>query len=139
MTLIQSNQKIAIVDDEEELAEVTSWEVEEAGYEPFLLVKGHFTSVDDLASVILENTQGAICDNRLTNSGLANFLGAELVAALYDQALPSLLISQFVEMDSSLSIRKWRRKIPVLLSSFAINNINMDGTAVDASIVIFPT
>ncbi|MEQ9233351.1 hypothetical protein [Coleofasciculus sp. E2-BRE-01] len=116
MTLIQSNQKIAIVDDEEELAEVTSWEVEEAGYEPFLLVKGHFTSVDDLASVILDNTQGAICDNRLTNSGLANFLGAELVAALYDQALPSLLISQFVEMDTSLSIRKWRRKIPVLLS-----------------------
>jgi hypothetical protein len=116
MAVIQSNQKIAIVDDEAELAEATGWDVEEAGYEPFLVVKGHFTNVNDLASVILEKTQCAICDNRLTNSGLANFSGAELVATLYDQKFPSLLISQFVEIDTSFSIRKWRRKIPVLLS-----------------------
>lgn len=69
-----------------------------------------------LASHIKENTEGAVCNHRLSNSGLANFYGAELVAALYDRKLPSILITQYTEMDTSLSIRKWRRKIPVLLS-----------------------
>ncbi|MDF5713897.1 MAG: hypothetical protein PUP93_08380 [Rhizonema sp. NSF051] len=118
MTFLQDlpKKKIAIVDDDRGLAEVTAWDLEDAGYEPFLLVQGNYTNVNELASRIIENTQGAVCDHRLSNSGLANFYGAELVAALYDRKLPSLLITQYTEMDISLSIRKWRRKIPVLLS-----------------------
>lgn len=109
-------KKIAIVDDDQGLAEATGWELEEAGYQPFFLVDGCFTDVNKLASIIVENTQGAVCDHRLSNFGLANFYGSELVAALYERKLPSLLITQYTEMDTSLSIRKWRRKIPVLLS-----------------------
>lgn len=118
MTLLQDlpKKKIAVVDDDRGLAEVTAWDIEEAGYEPFLLVEGYFTDVNELASRIMENTQGAVCDHRLSNSGLTNFYGAELVATLYDLKLPSLLITQYTEMDTSLSIRKWRSKIPVLLS-----------------------
>jgi hypothetical protein len=118
MTYLQSlnDSKIAIVDDDKGLAEATAWDIQEAGYEPFFLVEGYFTDVNELASRIAENAQGAVCDHRLSNSGLANFSGAELVAALYDRKLPSLLISQYIEMDTSLSIRRWRRKIPVLLS-----------------------
>ncbi|MEP0884661.1 hypothetical protein NDI49_24230 [Trichocoleus sp. ST-U3] len=118
MTALQtlSAKKIAIVDDDQGLAEATGWEVEEAGYQPFFLVDGCFTDVNKLASIIVENTQGAVCDHRLSNSGLANFYGSELVAALYERKLPSLLITQYTEMDTSLSIRRWRRKIPVLLS-----------------------
>lgn len=118
MTPLQAlrNKKIAIVDDDKTLAKATAWDIEEAGYEPFLLVDGYFTDVNSLASLIVENAQGAVCDHRLSNSRLANFYGAELVAALYERKLPSLLITQYIEMDTSLSIRKWRRKIPVLLS-----------------------
>jgi hypothetical protein len=118
VTLLQDlpKKKIAVVDDDRGLAEVTAWDIEEAGYEPFLLVEGYFTDVNELASRIMENTQGAVCDHRLSNSGLTNFYGAELVATLYDLKLPSLLITQYTEMDTSLSIRKWRSKIPVLLS-----------------------
>jgi len=118
MTSLQAlpDKKIAIVDDDQGLAEATAWDVEEAGYEPFFLVEGCFTDVNELASRIVENAQGAVCDHRLSNSGLANFSGAELVAALYDRKLPSLLISQFIEMDTSMSIRRWRRKIPILLN-----------------------
>ncbi|MEH1949536.1 MAG: ATP-binding protein [Nostoc sp.] len=73
-------------------------------------------NVNELVSIIRANTQGAVCDHRLSNSGFANFYRAELVANLYDFKFPSLLITQYTEMDTSFSIRKWRHKIPVLLS-----------------------
>ncbi|MBW4616881.1 MAG: hypothetical protein KME21_27285 [Desmonostoc vinosum HA7617-LM4] len=118
MTLIPAlNEiKIAIIDDDKNLADATAWEVEEAGYKPCLFVDGNFRNVNELASCIKESTEGAVCDHRLSNSGFANFYGAELVATLYDWKFPSLLITQYTEMDTSLSIRKWRHKIPVLLS-----------------------
>jgi hypothetical protein len=116
ITQVLNNMKIAIIDDDKNLAEVTAWEVEEAGYQPFLLDNRQFHKVSDLVSLIRENTQGAVCDHRLMNSGFANFYGAELVAYLYDLKFPSLLITQYTEMDTSFSIRKWRNKIPVLLS-----------------------
>jgi CheY-like chemotaxis protein len=118
MTAIQAlnGRKIAIIDDEKDLAEVTSWEVEEAGYEPCLFIHGNLKNVNELASRIRESTECAVCDHRLSNSGFANFYGAELVATLYDWKFPSVLITQYTEMDTSLSIRKWRHKIPVLLS-----------------------
>lgn len=112
-----NDKKIAIIDDDKDLADLTAWEVEDAGYEPFLLSNNsRFLKVNDLVSLIRENAQGAVCDHRLINSGFANFYGAELVANLYDLKFPSLLITQYTEMDTSFSIRKWRHKIPVLLS-----------------------
>jgi hypothetical protein len=116
MTIAQiSLKRIAIVDDEKNLAEATGWDVEEAGFEP-AIVDGYFSEVDRLAAHIAENYQGALCDHRLANYGLTNFSGAKLVAALYDRKIPSILTTQYAEIDASLSIRKFRRKIPVLLS-----------------------
>lgn len=115
-TEVKNEKIIAIVDDDKSLAQTTAWDVEEAGYKPFLLKNEHFHNVNELASRIIENSQGAVCDHRLSNSGFANFFGAELVAALYDRKFPSLLITQYTEMDTSFSIRKWRHKIPILLS-----------------------
>ena len=116
ITQVKNEKIIAIVDDDTTLAKTTAWDVEEAGYKPFLLKNQHFHNVNELALLIIENSQGAVCDHRLSNSGFANFFGAELVAALYDRKFPSLLITQYTEMDTSFSIRKWRHKIPVLLS-----------------------
>jgi hypothetical protein len=111
------NQKtIAIIDDDTKQSKAISWEVEYAGYKTFLLDEGHFYNVNELVSLITNKAEGAVCDHRLSNSGFANFYGAELVAALYDLQFPSLLITQYTEMDTSFSIRKWRHKIPVLLS-----------------------
>jgi len=116
MTQVKEKKVIAIVDDDKELAEITAWDVEAAGYEPSLLFDGNFTDVNQMASFIIQGFQGAVCDHRLSNSGLANFYGAELVATLYNAKFPSILVTQFTETDISFSIRKWRRNIPVLLS-----------------------
>ncbi len=117
MTSVSSSPlRIAIVDDDPELAETTGWDLEDAGYEPWLLVNGSYTDVNQLASQIAANAQGAVCDNRLSYSGLANFYGAQLVAALYQRQIPSLLITQYADIDAPLSIRKFRKQIPILLS-----------------------
>jgi hypothetical protein len=108
-------KKIAIVDDEQDLAEAAEWDVEDAGFESFR-VNDSFIDVDVLASHIEKNAQGALCDHRLANYGRTNFSGAKLVAALYDRKIPSILITQYTAIDADVSIRKYRRKIPVLLS-----------------------
>jgi hypothetical protein len=110
-----SLKKIAIVDDELDLAEAAGWDVEDAGFESFR-VNGSFIDIDVLASHIEKNAQGALCDHRLANYGRTNFSGAKLVAALYDRKIPSILMSQYTNIDADVSIRKYRRKIPVLLS-----------------------
>lgn len=96
-----NNKIIAIVDDDKELAETTAWDVEDAGYKPLLFFEGDFKNVNELASRIISEAQGAVCDHRLMNSGLANFYGAELVATLYDLKIPSLLITQYIDIDAS--------------------------------------
>lgn len=108
-------KKIAIVDDEKDLAESTGWDVEDAGFEP-VIVDGPFSEVDALARYIVENAQGVLCDHRLANYGLTNFSGSTLLAELYDRKFPSILITQYTAIDANVSIRKSRRKIPVLLS-----------------------
>lgn len=125
MTLAQiALKKIAIVDDEQDLAEATEWDVEDAGFESFR-VNGSFIDVDVLASHIEKNARGALCDHRLANYGRTNFSGAKLVAALYDRKIPSILMSQYTDIDADVSIRKFRRKIPVLLSRDEANAANI--------------
>jgi len=112
---ISDKEKIAIVDDEKDLAESTGWDVEAAGFKPIIL-DGSFGEVNLLASYIEKNAQGALCDHRLANYGRTNFSGAKLVAELYDRKIPSILITQYTAIDANVSIRMLRRKIAVLLS-----------------------
>lgn len=119
---MSSKNKIVIIDDDKDLAETASWEVEAANFEAFKIVEGSFDSIDDLVSKIPEDTYGVLCDHRLSKSGLANFYGSDLVAALYDRKMPALLETQFYDMDSDVSIRKHRHKIPVLLDRDSVNS-----------------
>ncbi len=109
-------RKIAIIDDDKREAEMAELEVESAGFESFVISKGHFNKIEDLTNMILGKAQGVLCDHRLSHSGLAKFSGARLVAHLYDLKIPAILITQYADIDNGVSIRSWRDKIPVLLS-----------------------
>jgi len=128
---IGDKNKIVIIDDEKDFAETAAWEVEDAGYEPILIVEGKFNEIDDLVLQIPTDTYGVLCDHRLGKSGLANFYGSDLVAALYDRKIPALLGTQFYDMDSDVSIRKRRHKIPVLL-----NKDNVDSSSIKTGMKI---
>ena len=114
--------KIAIVDDDADEAETAELELSEAGFES-VVISGdrHFYQPEQLAQEIIESrAEAAICDHRLRPGGLANFDGAELAAVLFERKLPAVLITQYY-MDSDVSIRRWRRKVPVLMKRVDID------------------
>jgi CheY-like chemotaxis protein len=108
-------ETIAIVDDNAQAAEAVGYAVEDAGFTPWIF-PGKGGTVENAVSKIKENAQAAICDHRLSTLGFANFDGAELAARLISNNIPAVLISQFVDLDYGVSIRRWRAKCPSLLT-----------------------
>ncbi len=113
-------ETIAVIDDDKDAAETACWAIEAAGYKP-TIITGSYNDVIKLANVVRQKAQGALCDHRLAPYGLANFVGASLVAKLYDFGFPAILHTQYSDIDRDVSIRKWRQKIPILLSRDELN------------------
>jgi CheY-like chemotaxis protein len=106
---------VAIVDDNAQTAEAVRYTVEDAGFTPWIF-PGKGGTVASAVRTIKEHAQAAICDHRLSPLGFANYDGAELAARLISEKIPAILISQFVNQDYDVSIRRWRAKVPSLLS-----------------------
>ncbi|HHX8313858.1 TPA: hypothetical protein ACVOYK_002212 [Vibrio diabolicus] len=109
-------KKIAIVDDDRDSRESLGFLVDDAGFDP-VLIEGCFgNKKQKLIDKIQEHdVYGVISDHRLTHGKLANFLGSELLANLYDQSIPSILITQFLDVDADTSIRRHRDKLPAVI------------------------
>lgn len=118
--------KIAIVDDDADEAETAKLELSQAGFESVVISGNrHFYQADQLAQEIVElQAEAVICDHRLRPGGLANFDGAELAATLFDRKIPAVLITQYY-MDSDVSIRRWRRKVPVLMKRVDVDPVKV--------------
>jgi len=109
-------RRVAVVDDDPSQADVMSELVSEAGYEPIIIYGPRFEHVEDLVRKVRENADAAICDHRLQPRNFAGFYGAEAVAALIEEMVPSVLVTQYIDIDADVSIRRWRHRVPVLLS-----------------------
>jgi len=109
-------RRVAVVDDDPSQADVMSELIRDAGYEPIIILGPRFDRVEDLVDKVRESADAAVCDHRLQPRGFAGFYGAEAVAALIGLSVPSLLITQFIDIDADVSIRLWRHLVPVLLS-----------------------
>ena len=113
--MMQNAKRVALVDDDPIAAETLSVLLEDAGYET-IGVESPIESIDSACTQIRSFASAAICDHRLSPLGLASFSGAQLVARLYESAFPAVLISQYLEIDQNVAIRKYRSKIPILLT-----------------------
>jgi hypothetical protein len=82
---------VAIIDDNEQAAQIVCYAVEDAGFTPWMFT-GPAQSVDATVTKIKANAQAAICDHRLRPLGLANFDGAELAARLVSERLVEIRI-----------------------------------------------
>ena len=109
-------KKIAIVDDDDDCRESLAILVEDAGYEPELITGRFGNNKQSLINEIRSHDIfGVISDHRLSHGHLANFFGSELLASLYDLKIPSVLITQFLDVDADTSIRKYRDKLPAVI------------------------
>jgi hypothetical protein len=107
--------RIAIVDDNDDELVLKSAQFRRLGFEPHP-IRGTFRTVRDLVDRITSQAHGVVCDNYLQPGGYASFYGAEAVARLYERKFPAVLISQFLDQDYDVSIRRWRRQIPAILA-----------------------
>jgi CheY-like chemotaxis protein len=110
-------RRVAVVDDDPSQAGVMSELVRDAGYEPIIIPHGPpYEHASELVGKVVATADAAICDHRLRPRGFALFDGAEVVAGLVDLHVPSLLVTQYIDIDADVSIRRWRHRVPVLLS-----------------------
>jgi hypothetical protein len=113
-TMNKPKSRIAIADDIPNHLAQKSRVVQMAGYEP-LQLKGKYHAVADLVDELRrQKVDGLVCDHKLDEGNYALFKGAEVVAALYDDVIPALLVTDYVESDLE-SIRRYRRKVPILI------------------------
>lgn len=120
-------RRVAIIDDEEGQAEATGYRLEDAGLEPIIIrPERPFESHEQLdVAVAACNVHGIVCDHRLTRHNFSAFNGASYVAHKNREGLPSLLMTQYIDIDVDVSIREFRKDIPVLLSRDETNPENL--------------
>lgn len=106
---------IAVIDDDRGQAEVVEDIVLDAGLSAVVL-SHRFMSVQRLVEEVRDVAGAAICDHRLAPNGMADFTGAEAVSHLFAAGFPAVLLTQFAETDSDVTIRRWRDRVPVVLS-----------------------
>jgi hypothetical protein len=112
---VPSNEAVAIVNDDTSEQQVWSELVEDAGYRPIIL-PGPFVDAFQMATMIEANAVFAICDHRLSPKNLAQFTGASAVAEMTVRGkVAALLVTHYLEPDAEITIRRYRRNIPVLL------------------------
>ena len=127
-TRIGKGTKVAVVDDERFTAEVAADIAEEADLVPTIISDGDgpFQEVVQLLERIRTlGCEAVVCDHRLSGTPFASFLGAELMASLYDEHIPGLLLSTFAGEDSDSTIRLFRARIPCLVSRGHLDPDNM--------------
>jgi hypothetical protein len=89
--------------------------LELAGFE-VVYIRHQGRSLEEIATLIKNKAQAAVCGHRFGTHpyGSSPFYGAELAARLYDMKIPTLLVTQYIDIDMHI-IRKWKDKLPVVL------------------------
>ena len=133
ISIIQNNARplpslITIVDDDPDAAQDTLFKVEDLGLKGEVISSGSYRTVKELIIKVSQTDTGVLCDHRLQHGGLANFYGSEFVAALYRQEIPAVLVTQYSDQDAGVSIRKYRRYLPVMLPRVEINSRTIESS-----------
>lgn len=108
-----SIRTIAVLDDNDADLELTVMAVEAAGFKPLPLHPR--SSIEETFAEIRASAQALVSDHNLTWGQHASFNGAELVDRCYHARFPAVLVTGYI-IDSTSSIREFRRGVPELIS-----------------------
>lgn len=104
---------VAVIDDDAEAAETIIGALEDGNFTAFR--QEPHDSIDVLIDSIVQHSDAAVCDHRLRYGGFADITGAELAARLVQREHPTILVTQYLDQDADITIRGFRRDLPVVL------------------------
>ncbi|NMT35299.1 hypothetical protein HGQ62_11695 [Stenotrophomonas maltophilia] len=106
-------KRVAVVDDVPDAALAIIHALEDAEIHGFLVDQCESSSA--LVDLIVSTSDAAIFDHRLSYGGFADVTGAELAAMTIDRGHPAILVTQYMDQEADVSIRKYRRILPSVL------------------------
>lgn len=109
--------RVGIIDDRPDDLLTLEGELEEAGHD----VVAREVPLQDLGELVGwlsdQNVEALVCDQRLSAGAYAPFAGAEAVAEVIETLhVPALLVTSYIDTTEVISIRRWRARVPVLIS-----------------------
>jgi hypothetical protein len=108
-------RRVAVADDNPEYRAQKSQLIELAGFQAVPL-PGQYADVNAFLHALGNSGASAlVCDHKLSEGNYAGFQGVEAVAHLYGSVTPALLVTDYVDSDLKYSIRKYRKRVPVLI------------------------
>jgi hypothetical protein len=129
---------IAVINDDSDEADVWNLLIAEAGYRPVIIHRpttGPYNNPQSLVERIESTAKWAICDHRLNlkGGGFAQFFGAEAVAKLnHRRHTPALLVTEYDQIDADVSIRLYRKEVPVLVPAQSFDSPEVLSSALRA-------
>lgn len=105
--------RVIVVDDNSDAGLVVVHALEDAELE------GHYVvpeaPMNDFIEKLLNNSDAVVCDHRLGYAAKAGYTGAMLADALVTRGHPTILITQYLDQEADVAIRKFRSRLPVVM------------------------
>ncbi|MFL6585505.1 MAG: hypothetical protein ACJ8GV_01270 [Luteimonas sp.] len=104
---------VAVVDDNRDAGAVLVHTLQDAGLE------GEWISPEapmvSFVADLISKSDAVICDHRLGYAAQAGYTGAMLANALVEGGHPTILVTQYLDQEADVAIRKFRANLPVVL------------------------
>lgn len=105
--------RVSIIDDDPANRDGYRLQVEDSDMTP-VIETGPFWTLDGCVNHVKGSVEAVLSDYKLRVKHFAEFNGAELVAALYDQRIPAVMCTRYESIEIE-HIRPFRARIPALL------------------------
>lgn len=105
--------KVIVVDDNADAGLVVVHALDDAELEgEYFLPEA---PMEDFVEKLIDSSDAVICDHRLGYAAKAGYTGAMLADALVRRGHPTILITQYLDQEADVAIRKFRSRLPVVL------------------------
>lgn len=110
---MNSIRRVAVIDDSDDAASTMINVLEDGEFDAYR--QGPAGSIEELVEQIVANSDAAVCDHRLRYGGFQDLSGADLASRLVQREHPTILVTQYLDQDADISIRRFRQHLPVVL------------------------
>lgn len=71
--------------------------------------------MDAFVEKLVAMSDAVVCDHRLGYAAMAGYTGAMLANVLVEKGHPTILITQYLDQEADVAIRKYRSSLPVVM------------------------